>query len=101
MRLEIAMDDAGRARGLEAVRDLLARASRACGELEPALAAQLVREVVAAQPLHREERDLAGRRADLEHAHDVRAVELRGGLRLADEPRDVRRVRRACRRGAA
>ena len=70
-------------------------------ELEPALAAQLVREVVAAQPLHREERDLAGRRADLEHAHDVRRVELRGGLGLAHEPRDVGRHRRACRDGAA
>ena len=51
-----------------------------------------MREVVAAQALHREERDLARGGADLEHAHDVRAVELRGGLGLADEPRDVRRV---------
>ena len=76
-------------------------ATLACGELEAALAAELVREVVAAQALHREERDLAGGGADLEDADDVRAVEARRGLGLAQEALDVRSDRRACRGGAA
>src|SRR5205085_2092902 len=74
VRLEVAMDDPGGARGLEADRDLIGD-ELGIGERDLAVAAELVREVLAAQPLHREERDLGAGGADLEHADDVGAVE--------------------------
>src|SRR5678815_5685966 len=89
--LEIAMDDAGDARGFEADRDLVDK-DLGLGKLEAALAAQLVGEVVAAQALHREERDGACGGANLEDANDVGAVEARGGLGLAQEALEMDRL---------
>jgi len=91
VRLEIAVDDARLARGFEPRRDVLGE-QLGLRKLQAALAAELMREVEPAQPLHREERNLAGGRTDLEHADDERAVELGRGLGLAHEARHLRGV---------
>jgi hypothetical protein len=89
LRLEIAVDDAGLERGGDAEADLHRELDRlGGGERTPA--AQDLRQRLAVEPLHHE----IGHRllADLDHPHDVRRANPRGGAQLAQEAQHVRRV---------
>ena len=86
------MDDAGGARELEhAPICATSVGERRRRSSVPPLAQQLA-ERLAAQALHREERQRIARRRRLEHAHDVRRVERARDADLAQEPLDVLRI---------
>ena len=85
------MNDALRARRLETGGDVIDDDLRV-GETESTLRAELVREIVAAEALHRDVRDAARRRSDVEHADDVGTVDARGRVGLAEKALQVHRV---------
>ena len=90
VRLEVAVDDAAARARLEHLADLrdelaeLAAGARA--------AAQQLAERLAAQPLHREERQRIGGVEASSTLHDVRRVDRAGDPDLAQEPLDVARI---------
>ena len=84
--LQISVHDPRGARGGQAAANLNEHRDHLV-QLEAGLAAQAFREILAAEALHGDVRDLslAVEATDLQDAHDVRCVERRGHLRLAHE----------------
>jgi hypothetical protein len=83
--LEIPMNDARRVRRLERPRDI-PRDPRGHQGLDPALPLEALREVLAGEERHDEERIARVRHADIKHLNDIAVRELAARLRLPHEP---------------